>query len=375
MSSLEKFVGGMLGAALGDAAGRPFEGSAPVPAEQVEQTVSQLPILTVTDDTIMALDVARSLAEKGCVDPDDLIQRFVRSYNPARGYGLTTASVLAEVRGGASWREAAFKVFKEGSFGNGAAMRVHPVGLFYCHDARALDEAAEKSSLVTHAHPLAVEGAKLQAKAVALAAITDPSDFDGFKFLRALREDSWSEPYAEKLEKVEKFLERGASGEEIISELGNGSEATNSVPTAIYVFLANAGDFEKTVLTAVSLGGDADTIANMSGAIAGALLGSGSIPAKWIEKIELAEEVERVARDLFFSHARMVLGGRCEVCMGEESVGVYRLDESAGYDVSNLILLCRDCRREMEKEKEEFFAKPRKHGKYRAVYRKAHKRA
>lgn len=372
MTSLEKFVGSMVGAALGDAIGRPFEGSAPVAKEEIEKVILSSQILKVTDDTLMSLDVARSIAEKGRIDPDDLIKRFVQSYDPTRGYGVATTLVLKEVKDGADWREIT-KVVEESSWGNGAAMRVSPVGLFFCHDISSLLAAAEQSSIVTHSHPLAIEGAKLQAKAVALAITTDFSEFDKFDFLSSLIEGLESEAYREKLSKIEEFLKRGASKEDIISQLGNGSEALNSVPTAIYAFLANAGDFRSTVLQAVSLGGDTDTIASMSGGIAGALLDLEGIPVEWVRKLEMRDEIEKVARDLFFTHVRKVLGERCEVCLSEEFVEVHKLNEEAGNEVSNFILLCRACYREMEREKKEFFVKPRKHGKYRAVYRKAHR--
>jgi len=374
LTRLEKFVGGMIGAAVGDATGRPFEGSASVTKEEIEKMISSSSVLTVTDDTLMSLDVARSIVEKGKVDPDDLIEKFVLSYDPARGYGITTTLVLEKVKNGADWREVTRKVAEGGSWGNGAAMRVLPVGLFFCDDMTALFEAAEQSSIVTHFHPLAVEGAKLQAKAVALAATTDFSEFDRFDFLNSLVEGLNSEAYVEKLKKIEEFLKHGASKKEVVSQLGNGGEALNSVPTAIYTFLANAGDFRATILQAVSLGGDADTIASMSGGIAGTLLGIHKIPEEWTKKLEMREEIEKVAKDLFFSHVRKVLGERCEICLSEEAVEVCKLDEEAGNEVSNFILLCRTCRREMEREKEEFFAKPRKYGKYRAIYRKAHKR-
>lgn len=338
-------------------------------------TISRLQVLNFTDDTLMTIDVARSIIERGEVDSDDLVRRFLQSYDPARGYGPTTTRVLEEVRRGVSWREASARVAEGGSWGNGAAMRVVPVGLFYCSDPDGLVKATELCSSVTHAHRLAIEGARLQARAVAMAAVTDPSELDRLEFISALRRDATSDVYAGKLAKVEEFLREGATRGQIISELGNGSEAFNSVPTAIYLFLANAGDFQRTVVEAASLGGDADTIASMSGGIAGALLGSGGLTAGWLERLERRSELERLASDLFFLYVRRTLGGRCEMCFSEESVLACKLDEAGGNDISNFTLLCRSCRSEMEREKEELFARPRKHGKYRAVYRKAHKRA
>lgn len=64
----------------------------------------------------------------------------------------------------------------------------------------------------------------------------------------------------------------------VVKKLGAGIEAFNSVPTAIYNFLVNEDNFSKSVIYAASLGGDTDTIASMTGAIAGAYYGVESIP-------------------------------------------------------------------------------------------------
>ena len=64
-------------------------------------------------------------------------------------------------------------------------MRVAPVGLFFHHDTDGLRHAAELSASITHAHPLGKEGAAVQAYAVALAILTDPTEFNGGEFLRA----------------------------------------------------------------------------------------------------------------------------------------------------------------------------------------------
>jgi len=73
-------------------------------------------------------------------------------------------------------------------------------------------------------------------------------------------------------------------------------EAPNSVPTAIYCFARNYDSYVKTVLYAVSLGGDADTIAAMAGAIAGAYHGEEGLPREWIKKLERAEYIKWLAK-------------------------------------------------------------------------------
>lgn len=86
-------------------------------------------------------------------------------------------------------------------------------------------------------------------------------------------------------------------------ELGNGIEAFNSVPTAIFSFIAHT-TFEASLIHAVSLGGDTDTIAAMCGAIAGAKYGLEGIPERWLIKLENREYIEKLAKDLFAIYAK-----------------------------------------------------------------------
>ena len=80
--------------------------------------------------------------------------------------------------------------------------------------------------------------------------------------------------------------------------MGNGIEAFNSVPTAIYSFLVQSNSFAKAVLSAISLGGDTDTIGAMTGAISGAYLGIESIPDSWKGKLENRFYIEELAQKL-----------------------------------------------------------------------------
>jgi poly(ADP-ribose) glycohydrolase ARH3 len=67
------------------------------------------------------------------------------------------------------------------------------------------------------------------------------------------------------------------------------------VPAAIYCFLRHPDSFEDAVVEAVSLGGDTDTIASMTGAISGARLGIEAVPGEWVEKLENRNYIEDLA--------------------------------------------------------------------------------
>ncbi|MBN2172232.1 MAG: ADP-ribosylglycohydrolase family protein [Candidatus Krumholzibacteriota bacterium] len=125
---------------------------------------------TWTDDTQMALSVCEILERRGRIDPDHLAQAFARRFDPMRGYGDGAAALLAELRAGGDWRELAPAMFGgTGSFGNGSAMRVAPLGAFYADDLAACVENASLSSRPTHAHPEGEAGAVAVAVAAALA--------------------------------------------------------------------------------------------------------------------------------------------------------------------------------------------------------------
>jgi len=177
-------------------------------------------------------------------------------------------------------------------------MRVAPIGVFYRNRLDKLEEISHKSSQITHAHNLGKEGAALQAYAIALATNLEPClSFSRRDFLAKLTTYAKQDTYVQRLKKVVALLtEQNKS--KIVAELGNGIEAFNSVPTAIFSFLLHYDSFSEAVLYAVSLGGDTDTIGAMTGAISGAYLGIESIPDSWKEKLENMPYIEELAKEL-----------------------------------------------------------------------------
>jgi poly(ADP-ribose) glycohydrolase ARH3 len=178
-------------------------------------------------------------------------------------------------------------------------MRIAPIGVFYHDNPAQLREVAYKSSQITHAHNLGKEGAALQAHAIALVTGLEPSGgFNRSDFLAKLIDYVPNGVYQEKLNKIEALLNQPDKGKVII-ELGNGIEAFNSVPTAIYSFLSQPQSFAQAVFSAISLGGDTDTIGALTGAISGAYLGFDSIPGRWRDKLENRLYIEELAEKLW----------------------------------------------------------------------------
>jgi poly(ADP-ribose) glycohydrolase ARH3 len=277
---LDRARGALLGTFVGDALGMPFEGAPPsgVP-EQLEMLDARLGRGTYTDDTQMAIALAESLLEVDGVDQEHIGRAFLNAYDPQRGYGSGTRGVLMLIAEGAAAVDAAVRVFDgRGSLGNGAAMRVAPIAVRYAHDPQALLEAARRSARVTHAHPVGVDAAVVQAAAVAAA-------IRGADPLQAARAAAATSQLRERLAHAAALLAKRPAPGEVATALGNSPTAAESVPTAIYAATAHAR-FEDAVSFAVRCGGDADTIGAMAGAIAGARDGATAIPARWRDSLE-----------------------------------------------------------------------------------------
>jgi len=296
-----KFLGCLIGTAIGDALGARWEGKGMARSEDIVYLAVKLKRLIYTDDTHMTIGVAESLIESQGFDGEHLAQTFIKNYEaePWRGYGPGPPRIFRMIKNGEAWYSAANKLYRGGSFGNGSAMRVAPVGLLFSRNLEKLREIAYQSSSVTHSHKLGKEGAALQACAVALA-INTPSDKDIDKedFLYKLQNFVQDHLYKEKVAQIKELIGEQDKAK-VVAVLGNGIEAPRSVPTAIYCFLRQTQSYEDTVIYAISLGGDTDTIAAMAGAISGAYLGIETIPSEWRAKLENREYIEALAENLW----------------------------------------------------------------------------
>lgn len=296
-----KFSGALIGTGVGDALGVLFEGRYQVKPDEIEQVAERRQVLSYTDDTHMMIGVAESLIRAGGFDGEDMAYTFIQNYErePSRGYGPGPPYIFRLIRAGQDWRKAAQKVYPGGSYGNGSAMRVAPIGVFYHDNPARLREVAYQSSQITHTHNLGREGAALQAYAIALATNLKPSPaLNRNDFLAKLTDFTGDKTYRQKLDSIGELLPKPDKSR-VMVELGNGIEAFNSVPTAIYSFLLEPDSFAKATLYAISLGGDTDTIGAMTGAISGAYLGIEAIPESWRARLENRSYIEDLAEKLW----------------------------------------------------------------------------
>jgi len=293
--SQDQFDGCMLGLATGDALGAPHEGG---PLERlVWRLIGRTSdgCLRWTDDTQMSLDLAESLLDEGGVNPEALAKRFAASYRWSRGYGAGAAKVLKRIRRGEAWETAAKAAYVEGSFGNGAAMRAPIVALYFPYDRKTLLDAAKSSAVVTHAHPLGIEGAIL----VAIAAQVLLRRRSPIEVLEAIRCECRSPEMSVRLQTIASWMESKATPgpREVASKLGNGITAPTSCPTAIYIALSHRdASFEDMMQFVIACRGDVDTIGAMAGALWGIVNGAERLPQV---RLEARDRILSVARRMF----------------------------------------------------------------------------
>lgn len=299
--------GSLLLSACGDALGARFEGTPVVdPAAVDEWLAAPQGTLRWTDDTAMALVLADHLVSTGgSVDPDQLAIEFASAWaaEPGRGYGPGAATVLHQIHQGALWSRVAAGLFDgQGSLGNGAAMRVAPVGLVPGRSLPVVAAAARRSAAVTHTHPQAQDGAAVQAVAVAITARTAPAPVDPDALVAQLAVHADTAEFRTALQRITALLRHRPDPHRVATEMGNDVTALASVPAALAAYLCHPDDPAAAIQFAINLGGDTDTIAAMTGALSGARLGDDAVPAAWLRQLEAADRIGSLAGALASLH-------------------------------------------------------------------------
>ncbi|BBL69181.1 ADP-ribosylglycohydrolase family protein [Methanoculleus chikugoensis] len=278
-------VGALVGLAIGDALGAPLEGLPPAPLAVTEMQgggIHNVSAGQYTDDTLQASALAQTLLACGGFDSADFARRLVRVYHAhPEFFGPTSRAVLDLIEAGVAPTVAARMAHEErgGSRSNGSVMRGIPLGIFY--PPGEVREASLAASRVTHFDPAAGEASAFVNRMVsgicrgeevpvafdrALAACED-------RELRGPLEDYWAYPPEPSL------------------------DAVLCTHCAVRVFM-DAVSFREAVVTAVNLGGDADTVGAIVGGLAGARYGFEAIPGSWLAALRDREEIVDLARRL-----------------------------------------------------------------------------
>ena len=250
------------------------------------------PTWRYTDDTEMALAIYETLEIHGEVIEDTLAELFIRRYelDPYRGYGNGVQEILRAIGNGATWKLAASSAFEgQGSFGNGGAMRVAPVGAYFAEDLDRLVLNAERSAVVTHMHPEGVAGALAVAIAASWARQNQtraPREGakDFFAFILAHTPSSETRRGIEEASRIP--LQTWEF--HVAEQLGNGSKLSSmdTVPLCIWLSARYMDDYCEALWNTAALGGDIDTNCAIVGSIVSLAVGQNGLPDSWLERRE-----------------------------------------------------------------------------------------
>lgn len=270
------------GLSVGDALGERFFGLPEEVGQRIAARIVPPGPWRYTDDTEMALGVVECLRERGGIEPALLARHFRRNYQNDRGYGRGMHRFMELLDLGVPWDQAACKLFEgRGSFGNGSAMRVAPVGAYFADDLERAAREAGRSAAVTHAHPEAEAGAVAVAVAAALA-WQDPT---GAGFWTGVLAHTPPGRVRERIAQAA-GLPLDSQPTEAAARLGSGQEVAcyDTVPFCLWCARRHLDDYTEAFWTTVSGLGDRDTTCAIVGGIVA--LSAAGVPGEWLARRE-----------------------------------------------------------------------------------------
>jgi len=299
----DRFIGCLLGLAIGDSLGSRLEG---YPTEAVRR-----PDLGVTDfldelwhwsrgrwtdDTKMALALAGSIVESEGFDPERAAKKYLEWYESGdwRGIGNVTQQSLARLKEGVSWQESGIK--EDWAAGNGTAMRAAPIGLLDMNNPGRIETDARNDAIITHNNHEAINGSFAVAFAVAHLA---KGDIQIKELIPKTVDFIHPSDVLLRLEVAQKLFEQNVPADEALLDLGTGGYVVETVASSFYCFITSPDSYETAVYNAIRGGKDTDTTAAITGALSGANLGFEGIPLKWREEVEDAPKIERLAERIY----------------------------------------------------------------------------
>lgn len=298
-----KFLGGLVGLAAGDALGTTVEFSQRGTFEPLTDIVGGGPFsLSVgqwTDDTSMALCLAQSLIDKCGFDAKDQLAKYLDWY--LNGYmsstgkcfdiGSTTVNSLREF-----WIKGTIKrpdAYDEA--GNGSLMRLAPVALFYSSDVEEAVVQSGLSSTTTHGAQEAYDACRFFGFLISTC-ITNPT-FSKEELLGIYTTETWNKTFFPLSEKINNIALRQYYNKEQDKIFSSGY-VVHSLEAALWSFYTTSS-FEEGALRVANLGDDADTVAAIYGQIAGVFYGYEGIPEKWRNKLHNITLIESLANQLY----------------------------------------------------------------------------
>jgi ADP-ribosylglycohydrolase len=280
------------GLSVGDAFGGFYELNSAL-RDRLNARILFKPPWHFTDDTNMALSIVAILRRYNKIDQDALALHFAKYYDRKRGYGMSTRGLVARIQKGQYWKDAAFSAFGgQGSFGNGGAMRVAPLGGYFADDLDLVIENACQSAEITHAHPEGIAGTIAVAIAAAYA-WRMRSEAPEMK-QHFLQEVVQHVPDSEVRSGILKAdgLAADTPIQKVVKVLGNGSRvsAQDTVPFALWCAKKHLDNYEEAIWLTGSGMGDTDTTCAIVGGIVALYTGHEGIPEVWKQSREPLSE-------------------------------------------------------------------------------------
>jgi len=294
VSQQSRFRGVLLGTAVGDAVGLPAEGISRRRIAKLFPRPWRHRLLwrygMLSDDTEQTLLLSQALlAHPGSS------QRFARHL----GWGLRLWLVLLPAGIGMATGRAIFRLWlgfpphRSGvnSAGNGAAMRVAPIGALFSGDEPKMVEYVRAATLITHRDPRACIGALAVARVCGWSLRTEAAVAPDLElYMKMLRHcGEGNEEWQPLMDEMQQGLAEGISVQQYADRLGQQKGISGyvyrTVPVALFAWFRHFGDFDETVSSVLDCGGDTDTVGAIVGAMAGAVVGEEGIPQEWVSGI------------------------------------------------------------------------------------------
>ena len=287
----------LLGISIGDAFGESFFGNPALVSNHIQNRTIPDTSWEFTDDTVMAIAVFEQLAVNREINQEQLARQFARNHtkDPNRGYGATARRILREISEGGDWRSIAQGVFEGmGSMGNGASMRVGPIGAYFFDDLTKVKEQAILSAEITHSNIEGIAGAIAVAIGTAVATKQKLDEAPPLQPNDFIQQVVKHLPDTDTKSKIAKSMTVPYSyhTETLKSILGNGSKimAQDTVPFSLWCAAHHLTDFEAASWKAISILGDRDTICAIVGGITVMSSAQDRVPKYWLDKVENFEE-------------------------------------------------------------------------------------
>lgn len=258
-----------------------------------------------SDDTMMSKLLAESLLAEGTYSPADAAKRYARwlASGDKRGMGKATEKALRRLLSGLTWVQSG----EPGAEGNGTAMRAGPLGIFFAYNVEAAAKMASIDAQITHLSREAQCGSSAVATATAILAMGGDRYSFAHKMLEWLPENSL---VLGGVESVLKYCEGRVWNKELewdpdfrkevlqqLQKIGTKCHVVQTVPAAFLAFMATSS-YKDAIETAIRAGGDTDTTAAITGALAGTFYGIEQV-RPYLSGLEDAEGLRALEEQLF----------------------------------------------------------------------------